>query len=676
MHAFSIHKENPTETDFTKRGWTQTMEKKHLGQILMERGVITGEQLETALASQKKNRKYLGQILIEMGISSHEINDVLDLYNKRRPIGQILIDSRTITARQLEDALALQRKTHAPLAKTLLDMGYITKQCYLETLSKHFNMPIISLKGHTLSLSLQSVLGQKFTLKNKIIVLENSSEKIKIALSEPSRLFLDELQSYKPVSKRMEFYLVVPSEFEDALKKIYVQDDYADNGKKLVISQSSLNKTRPRSVYTEDIQTKRASQLLDSIIESAINNHASDIHIEAREFGGMVKLRIDGELHLLKMPEDFDKEYKSIVSRIKVLTESMKIDEKVVPQDGSFRVHYGATDHKKTVDFRVSSINSHYGESITLRLLDQDNAKVTLPELGFSEAIYEKFSSLIRRTEGMILVTGPTGSGKTTTLYASLNAVLDPRKKILSIEDPIEYVYDDIVIQTEVNRARRVDYATLLKAFLRQDPDIIMVGEIRDSETANTSIKAVQTGHLLLSTLHTIDTTQSIGRIRELEVDPVTFLSYTTGILGQRLVRKLCPHCTEEYDPDPGMISHYFGTMPDDVPFLRGRGCSMCNYEGYKGRTVLAELWTITEEELSKVNNIGNAYEVRTNAIAGGLYSFYLDGIKKLQNRETTLEQLLKTVPNIEKERDMHKSRMYRKTASAIQRLERYRVGR
>lgn len=650
------------------------MAVKHLGQILMERGVITGEQLKMALEVQKKSKKYLGQILIEMGISSHEINDVLDLYNKRRPIGQILIDSGTITTHQLEEALIWQRTTHAPLAKTLLDMGYISKQCYLETLSKHFNMPIISLKEHSLSLSLQKVLGQKFTLKNKIIVLEDTPEKMKIVLSEPSRLFLDELQSYKPSRKLMEFYLAVPSDFEDALKRIYAEDDYAENGRKLVISQSSLNKTRPRSVYTEDIQTKRASQLLDIILEGAIDKRASDIHIEAREFGGIVKLRVDGELKPLKMPADFNKEYKSIISRIKVLTESMKIDEKVVPQDGSFRAHYGMTEHRKTVDFRVSSINTNYGESITLRLLDQDNAKVTLHELGFSKAIYEKFSSLIRRSEGMILVAGPTGSGKTTTLYASLNAVLDPRKKILSIEDPIEYVYDDIVIQTEVNRARRVDYASLLKAFLRQDPDIIMVGEIRDSETANTSIKAVQTGHLLLSTLHTIDTTQSIGRIRELEVDPVTFLTYTTGILGQRLVRKLCPHCIEEYDPDPGMINYYFGTMPTNVPFVRGRGCRMCNYEGYKGRTVLAELWTITDEELSKINNIGNAFEVRMNAFANGLSTFYMDGIRKLQARETTLDQLLKTVPNIEKERDMHKVRIHRKKLNTVESLDSYRV--
>jgi type IV pilus assembly protein PilB len=638
------------------------MAVKNLGQILVERGTITREQLETALERQKQNKIYLGQILIDMGISSNEINDVLDLYHKRRPIGQILIDSNIITARQLKEALEWQRTTHKPLAATLLDMGYITKQCYLETLSKHFNLPIISLKEYALSMSLQKVLGQRFTLRHKIIVVENTPEEIKIALSEPSRLFLDELQSYTPVPKAMEFYLADPCEVEDALKSIYADDDYADNGKKLVITPSSLNKTRPKSVYTEDIQTQRASQLIDTILERAIEVNASDVHIEAREFGGLVKLRIDGDLHLLKMPDDFNTEYKSIISRIKVLTESMKLDEKVMPQDGSFRARYGFTEHKKTIDFRVSSINSYYGESLALRLLDQDNAKVTMHELGFSKEIYKKFSSLIRKTEGLILVTGPTGSGKTTTLYASLNALLDPRKKILSIENPIEYIYNDMVIQTEVNRARGVNYSTLLKAFLRQDPDIIMVGEIRDSETANTSIRAVQTGHLLLSTLHTIDTTKSIGRLRELDVDPVTFLSNAIGILGQRLVRKLCPHCSEEYDPDDEMVRHYFGTGPIYVPFVRGRGCKMCNYEGYKGRTVLAELWTINDEELSKINNIENAFEVRINALANGLSTFYMDGIKKLEARQTTLEQLLKTVPNIEEERDMYKAMMYGKT--------------
>jgi len=626
---------------------------------LVERGAISKEQLKVALELQKKQKeKYLGQILIELGISSSKINDTLDLYHKRRPVGQILLDCGTITSRQLEEALDRQNITHEPLAKTLLNMGYITKKCYLETLATHFNMPIVSLEDYDVSLTLQKVLGQRFTLTNKIIVLEDSLTTIKVAISEPCRMFIDELQSYVSGQKKMEFYLADPSELEDCLKELYPVDDYNGNGKKLVVNAASLDIPRRASVYTEDIQTKRAIQILDLILERAIESNASDIHIEARQFGGVVKLRVDGELRPLRVPDDFNKEYTSIISRIKVLTESMKLDEKVVPQDGSFRVQYGFANRRKAIDFRVSSVNSNYGESLTLRLLDQDKARVSLLELGFSSDIYDAFVTLIKKPEGMVLVTGPTGSGKTTTLYASLNALLDPRKKILSIEDPIEYVYKDLVVQTEINKARHIDYPTLLKSFLRQDPDIIMVGEIRDSETARTAIRAVQTGHLLLSTLHTIDTTRSIGRLRELDVDPLTFLSYTSGIMGQRLVRKICPHCMVEYEPDKEIIKRYFGTLKVEFPFIRGKGCRVCNYEGYKGRTVVNELWIITDEELAKNRDISDASEVRHNAFSNGLKTFYMDGIRKLKQRQTTLEQLVKTVPNIESERDMYISQM------------------
>jgi len=642
------------------------MAKKQLGQILIENGIITQKQLDTTLANQKEQKgKYLGQLLMEMGISPHKINDILDLHHLRRPVGQILRDSNFISESQLEEALEEQTTNYRPLAKILMDMGYISKERYLETLSKHFNIPIISLKEQTLSVSLQKVLGQKFTLTNKIIVLEDTPEAVKIAISEPSRMFLNELRSYLPAQKNTEFYLSDPFELEDSLRKIYSLEEYgAVNGKKLVISQQVSEKSKRSSYYTEELQTKRAIRLLDYILENAIENNASDIHLEAREFGGLVKLRIDGELDFLEMPEYFNEEYYSVISRIKVLTGSMKIDEKVVPQDGSFRAEYRLENRKKVVDFRVSTINSNYGESITIRLLDQENAKVSLLELGFSEDIYTRFRELIKHHEGMILVTGPTGSGKTTTLYASLNALLDPRKKILSIEDPVEYIYKDFVVQTEVNKVKHVDYATLLKAFLRQDPDIIMVGEIRDEETANTAIRAVQTGHLLISTLHTIDTTKSISRLFELNINPVTFLSNTRGIMGQRLVRKLCPDCMEEYDPDPETIKKYFNGLSINFPFVRGRGCNSCDYQGFKGRTVLNELWIISDEELSKVDNFSDAIEVRKNALFHGLETFYMDGIKKLKNRQTTLEQLVKAVPNIETERDLYFCLLHNKSVT------------
>lgn len=254
----------------------------------------------------------------------------------------------------------------------------------------------------------------------------------------------------------------------------------------------------------------------------------------------------------------------------------------------------------------------------------------------------------------MVLITGPTGSGKTTTLYATLNELIDPKKKILTVEDPIEYTNKKIV-QTELNRAKGVDFATILKSFLRQDPDIIMVGEIRDEETADTSMKAAQTGHLLLSTLHTNDTTRSVGRIRELNVDPMTFLSDTSGIVGQRLVRKVCPHCVEEYTPSEEKIEKYFGKIPvSKLTFVKGKGCRSCDFEGYKGRTALTEIWAPSDEELSKIEDLNDARGVRLNAIKHGLKTFYINGVRKLQKKETTLDELIKIVPNIDEDREAY----------------------
>ena len=316
----------------------------------------------------------------------------------------------------------------------------------------------------------------------------------------------------------------------------------------------------------------------------------------------------------------------------------------------------GSNGNKKLIEFRVSTVRGKFGEAITMRLLDQDKGDVSLDKLGFSEKVYEQYRKLLSGSEGMLLVTGPTGSGKTTTLYATINSLMDPSRKIMTAEDPIEYTYRNTAVQqTEVLRAKGIDFSSLMRSFLRQDPDIIKVGEIRDEETARMSIKAVQTGHMLLSTLHTQDATRSIGRIKELNIDPATFLSYTSGIMGQRLVRKVCNHCKDTYSPAPEMVQRYFGFRKEPTTFYKGKGCAECDFTGYRGRLSVNELWTIKDSELTKLSDYNSAFGVRYNAIKNGLATFYVDGMKKLRDGETTLEELFRTIPNIEQDREIYK---------------------
>lgn len=567
-------------------------------------------------------------------------------------IGSILVENKLATEEEFNSALGIQKEQkEKSLSQILLKKGCINDDIYLNALSKHFNLPVISLKDYHISNAQQKTLSEAYALKNKVLILEEDTERIKIAVAEPSYSLIEGIRGVFP--KTVEFYLAKSQEIESQLKKMYSKQN---EGISIKIIDPSPTKEDKQSKYTGNIQTSKTVQLVNYILKNAIEKGASDIHIEAKRpsGSGIVKLRIDGILKQLPMPDDFEEAYSSVVSRIKVLTNSMKIDEKVIPQDGSFSLEYNSKDYPKTVDCRVSTINSNYGECVTIRVLDQDKAKVSLTDLGFSDETYNQFLSLIQRPGGMVLVTGPTGSGKTTTLYATINKLLDPTKKILTAEDPIEYTHEEIV-QTGLNKAKNVDFSTLIKSFLRQDPDIIMVGEIRDEETANTAIKATQTGHLLLSTLHTTNTTRSIERLKELKVDPATFLSQTSGIIGQRLIRTVCPHCMEEYTPNKEDIQAYFGKPSvEGLTFVRGNGCKFCDFEGYKGRVSLTELWNVTDKELSKIKDFNDASNVRLNAIRHGLKTFYVDGIQKLKEKKTTLNELLKTVPDIEEDRRLY----------------------
>jgi type IV pilus assembly protein PilB len=378
----------------------------------------------------------------------------------------------------------------------------------------------------------------------------------------------------------------------------------------------------------------------------AVDHSASDIHLEMVDRRLQVRFRIDGvlqELSLGPLEERIDLDRAKILSRLKILSK-LDIAEKRRPQDGSFRARVERDGEAAAVDFRISIIPGYYGENATIRILDQRGLPQSVEALGFDEPVTVGLRQLLRSPTGIILVTGPTGSGKSTTLFAALKSLYRPGIKILTAENPIEYVCDG-VSQHEVNERLGNTFAKYLRAFLRHDPDVIMMGEIRDSETAELTFQAAQTGHLVLSTLHTNDAVGALTRLWDLGVDSNLIASSLLGALAQRLVRQVCAECKEPYTPSPELLADLFETLPVDVPWYRGRGCRACNFTGFKGRLVLAELWAPTDGEVVLINRGAPIEDIRAHA-QRTMRSMVEDAAEKLRQGRTSLEELIRALPH------------------------------
>jgi len=402
----------------------------------------------------------------------------------------------------------------------------------------------------------------------------------------------------------------------------------------------------PKSRYVEEyIQDKKADSAVRQLLALALERRCSDIHLETLAGRMHARFRIDGilqEVELGSLQSVVDQGAREIISRIKVLAK-LDIAERRRPQDGSFRVRIERKGETQNIDFRVSIVPSYYGESCVLRILDKSNAPTTIDQLGFSPGISGKLRQLLQRPSGIVLVTGPTGSGKSTTLYAALMTSYRPEIRVLTAEDPIEYVYEQFS-QSEVNERIGNTFARYLRAFLRHDPEVIMIGEIRDEETAEMAFRAAQTGHLLLSTLHTNDAISSVSRLLDLKVDPNLLASSMLGVLAQRLARVVCPLCKQPYRPTDDLMREFFATEPAGLTFYRGTGCSNCNYTGYRGRTSIAELWVPSEEDVILISKNAPFDEIRASARHGTM-SMVEDVIERLSSGKTNLEELIRVMP-------------------------------
>ena len=508
-------------------------------------------------------------------------------------------------------------------------------------LAERYKVAYVDLSNFTFNRDLVQSFPVDFLYRSNFIPLEENGNVVKIAIADPSDIAkIDSIESY--LGKKVEVFAASKNTIQEALRKsetaLQVLKSATEGYIVQVVDKEGLEHEDSISVEKLADQDGSIIKLINSIIFTAVQKRASDVHIESREEGLTIKFRIDGVLS--EAMEPIDKRFQSpIISRIKVMSD-LDISERRIPQDGKFRLRI----KDKTIDFRVSIMPSIYGEDAVIRILDKEMiteaiSGLRMDLLGFSAAVLEKFRKYILKPYGMILVTGPTGSGKTTTLYAALTEIKSPEDKIITIEDPVEYQIDGIT-QIPVNEKKGLTFARGLRSILRHDPDIIMVGEIRDLETVEIAIQASLTGHLVFSTLHTNDAAGALTRLVEMGVEPFLIASSLLAVVAQRLVRTICPHCKEAFKPDESTLKD-LGLSEDQI-FYRGKGCKKCMDTGYRGRAGIFELLVLNNEIRDLVKSSSDSVTIKQAAMRKGMTTLFEDGLKKVQAGITTLNEVMR----------------------------------
>jgi len=529
--------------------------------------------------------------------------------------------------------------------KDELEKSLLSEEEEIKKLAKRYHVPYIDLSSYTLSRELVQSFPVDFLYRSNFVPLEENENTLKVAISDPSDIATtDAIESY--FGKKIQVYATSKRAIHEALRKsetaLQVLRDATEGFIMQVVEKEGGEEEEVISVEKLADQNGSIIKLVNSIIFTAVQKRASDVHIESKEEGVTIKYRIDGVLSEAMAP--IDKKFQSpIISRVKVMSD-LDIAERRVPQDGRFRLKI----KDKTIDFRVSIMPSIYGEDAVIRILDKEMITEAISELrldllGFSDEVLAKFRRYIVQPYGMDLVTGPTGSGKTTTLYAALTEIKAPEDKIITIEDPVEYQIEDIT-QIPVNEKKGLTFARGLRSILRHDPDKIMVGEIRDPETAQIAIQSALTGHLVFTTVHANNVFDVIGRFLHMRVDPYSFISALNCILAQRLVRVLCPYCKKpvKYNSKQLLESGLDPKKYKDQIFYEVIGCPECGYTGYRGRTAIAELLELSDEIREMILDKKPLSEVRKRAKTEGMVFLREVGMEKVLKGQTSLKELNK----------------------------------
>jgi type IV pilus assembly protein PilB len=566
------------------------------------------------------------------------------LFDERPRLGDLLVRSGAVTEDLINLGLNHQKNKGLRLGEALVEQNLVTEDVMRQALCQQLNVPFIEMQSLSVDPGLSRLINRNYAQKHRIVPIAKLGRTVTLVMDDPTdRALIDELAAITGYT--INVVTSTRAGILDAFSRVYEQIEGIEADSTLQLIHEAGAEGQDASKYVESLELRRADTLVTQLIGIGLNNGASDIHIEVTDRKVHTRFRIDGvlqELYLGSLENEVNRLKREVVSRVKILG-SLDIAEKRRPQDGSFRarIRKGGADVK--IDFRISIVPGYYGENVVLRVLDARNAPKSIDDLGFSGKINQAMNKLLKRNTGILLVTGPTGSGKSTTLYGALMTCYRPGIKILTAEDPIEYVYDKIT-QCEVNPKIDNTFAKYIRSFLRHDPEIIMVGEIRDSETAEMAFRAAQTGHLVLSTLHTNDAVSSVTRLLDLNVDPSLIASCLLGVLSQRLVREVCPHCKKQYRPSDGLLKEFFDVPPRWMRWLKGKGCSQCNYTGYNGRMAVAEVWTPSDEDIILINKRASIDELRKSSYESTAFMAE-DAMEKLRQGKTNLEELMRTLP-------------------------------
>lgn len=564
---------------------------------------------------------------------------------------EILLRKRIISQDQLKEAQQVSKEQNTSLHETIIKLQYATGDDVMRAVAQEHGRDYVDLSEVTIQESIIELVPESVARENVTLPFAEEEDALKVIVSDPYDI--DTIEKLRFIlNRRIEIALAPREKILEAINKYYSQiegesadsvlQEFTDTAIDFTETETTSSSVGPGEVVDEN--SAPIVRLVQLMISEAVQLRASDIHVEPFEEEVRIRYRIDGILHKRDSPPR--RLLGAIISRIKILAK-MDIAERRRPQDGRIKITVG----DKELDLRVSIIPTNHGQSAVMRLLDKDNIKVGVRQLGLSETDFQHFGQLIRRPNGIVLVTGPTGSGKTTTLYAALNALNRPDRKIITAEDPVEY-YLPGINQVEVKHHIGLDFSRIIRAMLRQAPNIILVGEMRDEETASMGIQASLTGHLVFSTLHTNDAPSAVTRMTDMGVPGYLVASSVIAVLAQRLVRIICPRCRYAIQLSEAVLKDA-GIPPKlaaKATFMKGKGCANCNKNGYRGRQGIFELMLINSKIREMIFKNVSSVEIRKVAISNGMSTLYVDGMRKVMKGVTSLEEVYRNAKRTEQD--------------------------
>jgi type IV pilus assembly protein PilB len=565
-------------------------------------------------------------------------------------IGELLTKAKLLTNEQLEKALEEQKQSGGRIGEHLIRLGFVTEEDILDCLSQQYGVPSINLQHFEIDESIIRLIPADVARKYQFIPVSKTGATLTVAMSDPTNVFaMDDITFI--TGYRVEPVVASEEALRESIDKYY-GTTHAIELKKVMDDLSTVEETALEVLEDDEEEDLAISddeaaadeapvvRLVNLILTDALKRGASDIHVEPYEKSYRVRFRIDGILYEIMNPPM--KLRDAICSRLKILAR-LDIAEKRLPQDGRIKIKMKLQGKLKELDYRVSTLPTLHGEKIVMRLLDKDNLMLDMTKLGFEKSSLKNFEHCITQPYGMVLVTGPTGSGKTNTLYSAISRINTPEVNIMTAEDPVEFQLPGIN-QVQMKESIGLNFAAALRSFLRQDPNIVLVGEIRDFETAEIAIKASLTGHLVLSTLHTNDAPSTINRLMNMGIEPFLVATSVNLIVAQRLIRRICANCKEEEDaPLQALLNVGFSEAEaPEVQLYHGRGCDNCNQRGYKGRVGLYEVMTISEDIRELILSGATAIELRRKALEEGMIGLRQSGLQKIRDGVTTVEEVVR----------------------------------